>query len=1515
MSESVTETIRIEIPIETIDETSDGIQSATNNMKKLEKAAGNVEKAYNKASEHVSKFDKSQEKTQRNLAQWAKEKYEVLLEAKDKISPIISKVGSGIKNFTGKAWNVTMKAVDLVTSPVKGIINLLKNPIFQAGAILGVSIGFKDTIDTYKNFEAAMSQVQAISGATSSELVKLTDKAKEMGSTTKFTAEESAEAFNYMAMAGWKTEEMLNGIEGILSLAAASGEDLATTSDIVTDALTAFNMKAADAGRFSDVLAAAASNANTTVSGMGETFKYAGAMAGSLRYSIEDVALMTGLMANTGIKGTMAGTALNSIFTRLSTNTNGAADAMAGLGIKFYTSEGSARDLSDVMEDLRKATSDMTAEQKSHIANTIAGTEAQKGLLAILNASEADYRKLSDAINSADGSAARMSETMLDNLEGSITLLQSAMDGVKISFGGRLAPYVRSIADWLTEQMPQVEKALDEMMDWIDVKVKQIKGKIGEMTASEDWQNADFFGKVKIAWDELIAEPFNEWWNSTGKAMIAEKAGDLGMAIGSGISTSLLMLLGIDVSDSINEGASIGKSFAKGFAEGFDFSEISSKLWEGFKNMLSNAGKLLPGGKEADLSSVISAAVLAKIASPLISGGSSMFKMGKSLLGSSSGGGLTSLMGNFSVAGELAGTGTAGGSGLLGLLGNAGIALGSGATSSAGMVLAGGGAVAGGLAAGATLISGGLDIYKAIKSESKDESNAYAESGAWKVGGVAAGAAAGAAIGSVVPVLGTAVGALVGAGVGGIAGWIKGNKVKEEYENNLAEAQEIAERAQKVFEATGFSINDVTFETDALNAAIYDTEVSAEQLGAMFQEAVSDKLRSKFGNVHLSLKEIQDIASKITFGDQTESINRFTEAARTSSNSFETFQNSLSKLDKMNWKASLGFEMNEDEINEYKNSVDNMLSSAASYLENKHYEATMAVDLLLDSPVAKNLVMPSLDETYQNLNMQIKNISKVLSNSVEIALEDGVITLNEQAEIDRLENQIADITEKISNAQAEAKFEALKIKYVGSGIDADSFALLQSEIKSNAESMTTTYDEALEVAITNLKLELSEGAIDQKQYDIELQALTTGYNAKIDELQVRVESFQLETIAEVFQTELDGILPEIEGTTSEKLKAAMDRALVVEPDPATWTVTDISGWFGLDSLSAETQMAVAELLQQTAESIPQKATEAVSEADYSAITDGSVAALTDAISSADYGPLGLAMGEAISSALSAANDAQQFDLTSIQTGITTELESTLTEGDYTTSAIAVTTGVSNALNTADMSNIYSSIDLLYANTGNQINSVYSSPFKTSADVDVTLNWNLKNPTADISLSGGSASSVTASISGHAAGGYVSGGPQLSWLNEEGYGEFVIPTNPSRRDRALDLYLQAGRMLGVGEHANGGFVGGSFDSNLSNPIPGIINTINEPENAPIAYNGKSNDNYESAPVAATVNNELPDVNVSINVNPSININQSQGQDSDSIADAIMKNLDELVDKIGEDMAVKLRAIFSNMTMEA
>lgn len=189
-----------------MDNTDPGLSNATRNFNRMSEAAENANNSARRANSTVTQFDRGMERTQRSLAQWTKEKYQVFLEAKDRISPILSTMGRGLRSFAGKTWNVTMRAVDHVTSPVRGIINLLKNPVFQVGAVLGVSIGLTDTINTYKDFEAAMSQVQAVSGATTTDLAKLTDKAKEMGATTKFTAAESAEAFNYMAMAGWKTK-------------------------------------------------------------------------------------------------------------------------------------------------------------------------------------------------------------------------------------------------------------------------------------------------------------------------------------------------------------------------------------------------------------------------------------------------------------------------------------------------------------------------------------------------------------------------------------------------------------------------------------------------------------------------------------------------------------------------------------------------------------------------------------------------------------------------------------------------------------------------------------------------------------------------------------------------------------------------------------------------------------------------------------------------------------------------------------------------------------------------------------------------------------------------------------------------------------------------------------------------------------------------------------------------------------------------------------------------------------
>lgn len=289
------------------------------------------------------------------------------------------------------------------------------------------------SIKVGSDFEAAMSKVQAISGASGDALNALTAKAKEMGATTQFSASEAAEAMSYMAMAGWKDSDMLSGIKGIMDLAAASGESLATTSDIVTDALTAFGLQAKDSTKFANVLAAASSNANTNVSLMGDTFKYVAPLAGSLKYSVEDVALAVGLMANAGVKGEQAGTALRSTFTRLVDPPKEAAVAMEALGINVKNADGSVKPLMQTMQELRKAFNGLSDSQKAEYASSLAGKEAMSGFLALVNASDADFNKLSKAVNNADGSAANMAKTMQNNLQGQLKQFGSVTEGIGIS--------------------------------------------------------------------------------------------------------------------------------------------------------------------------------------------------------------------------------------------------------------------------------------------------------------------------------------------------------------------------------------------------------------------------------------------------------------------------------------------------------------------------------------------------------------------------------------------------------------------------------------------------------------------------------------------------------------------------------------------------------------------------------------------------------------------------------------------------------------------------------------------------------------------------------------------------------------------------------------------------------------------------------------------------------------------------------------------------------------------------
>jgi len=335
-------------------------------------------------------------------------------------------------------------------------------PVTGAVTALGTT-----AVKVASDFDSAMSQVAAVSGATGDELEQLRDKAREMGSKTKFSASEAAEAMNYMAMAGWKTSDMLSGIEGIMNLAAASGEDLATTSDIVTDALTAFGLTAADSGHFADILAAASSNANTNVSMMGETFKYCAPIAGALGFSAEDTAEAIGLMANAGIKSTQAGTAMRTMMNNLAGEVKFTGAAFGEMQVRTTNADGSMRELNDILADCRVAFSQMSESEKAANAEALVGKNAMSGFLAVMNAAPADIEKLNSAIKNCDGTALGMAETMQDNLAGQLTILKSQLEELAISFGEMLMPVIRDIVSWLQgfiDKLNSMDEGTKEMI-------------------------------------------------------------------------------------------------------------------------------------------------------------------------------------------------------------------------------------------------------------------------------------------------------------------------------------------------------------------------------------------------------------------------------------------------------------------------------------------------------------------------------------------------------------------------------------------------------------------------------------------------------------------------------------------------------------------------------------------------------------------------------------------------------------------------------------------------------------------------------------------------------------------------------------------------------------------------------------------------------------------------------------------------------------------------------------------
>ncbi|MCO4348462.1 phage tail tape measure protein [Staphylococcus agnetis] len=384
---------------------------------------------YNEAYAELNKYERELNEATAEMKALERQQ-QVLNTTMGKIGNKFSELGPRLQEIGSKMQSVGRNMSMYVSAPI----------------VAGFGAAVKKSID----FDDSMRKVKATSGATGSEFQQLRDKALEMGAKTKFSASESADALNYMALAGWDTKDMLGGIDGVMQLAAASGEDLGQVSDIVTDSLTAFGMKAKDSGHFADVLAQTSSKANTDVRGLGEAFKYAAPVAGALGYTVEDTSIAIGLMSNAGIKGEKAGTALRTMFTNLSKPTGDMKKKMDELGISITDSNGNMLPMRDVMDQLRGKFKNLSKEQQANAASTIFGKEAMSGALAIINASDEDYQKLTKSIDGSKGAANRMSKEMEGGIGGSLRQMKSAIESLAISIGDVMAPYIKKLAEWVS---------------------------------------------------------------------------------------------------------------------------------------------------------------------------------------------------------------------------------------------------------------------------------------------------------------------------------------------------------------------------------------------------------------------------------------------------------------------------------------------------------------------------------------------------------------------------------------------------------------------------------------------------------------------------------------------------------------------------------------------------------------------------------------------------------------------------------------------------------------------------------------------------------------------------------------------------------------------------------------------------------------------------------------------------------------------------------------------------------
>lgn len=1435
--------------------------------------------------------------------------------ASDEATPVIRAAQDAAESWGGSVFNATIGVIDAATAPISKLASIAKNPVVQGASLIGASFGVAESVNSFQDFESMMSQVKAISGATGQAFDDLTAKAQEMGATTKFTATESAEAFNYMAMAGWKPQQMIDGISGIMSLAAASGEDLGTTSDIVTDALTAFGLQAGDAGHFADVLAQASANANTNVSMLGESFKYVAPVAGAMNYSVEDTSLALGLMANASIKGSMAGTALKTSLANMAAPTDSMAAAMDKYGISLTDSEGNMKSLRGVIDNLRGSLGGLSETEQTAAASTIFGKEAMAGMLAIINASEEDYNKLSTAIGNSKDAAEGMADTMLDNLKGSFTLMQSAIEGTENAFGKRLSPYLRGIAGGITDMMPEITDGINAVMDVVDDKIAGVKRKITDMTGSDEWKNADLFGKIDIAWDSIIAKPFGNWVSGDGAQLIS-----------SGLGT-----------------------------------------------LFSSAAAILPGGEKAGLTSWLSAGVLAK-------GAVAIAQKGKSVVET-----LSPIGDAISNITEAAGSAND----VMDFASNLGSMIPMGAKV---------GLAAAGITAAIIGIKLAIDKYNQTQLEnSLEEHFGKIKLSADEVKDVAAGILNQKYLTNVELALNEVQNADNLRAEAQKA--LESNDVLEfksrvgitltadeqqEYTDNIntfveskiselesrtfaahihvqtylggtEDGQTLAQNIKEWARADNLELSDLSSQlSQKVSEALRDGIIDVDE-----EEAIS-ALQEKMNNITARWKEAEAQAQWDWINQKYGQLSAadlesgsFTDLMDEMRSQRETAMKSI-KADTTQWYSEL--EAMKDYGRITPEQYESYKEQTGWYVRGQE-GSELSKSLELGSNTLNDTYGEKITGNIQTLTENTQNALKSAETSLQSesygmiagtfedafkSMDDGSgffgfgANANQRALNDLYQSMAPDVSrmgslidqyreagQAVPKSLMEGYKEAIEVGAAAGDVDATWQNYANQILESGSEEMKSVLTDpsnpaykdlheqlpdelrtaidraAAETTTDEITLEGLRAAVDG-DVDIDKDSWVSALNEKLgdlatteevtaDSIKIKVEQgdclweignalgIDWQTIAEQNGIEspyvihpdqeltisMDTITAEMDG---DKAQAAIEQAMsALDAEGAEMSVTAEGVKVDLANVEVDSDVAAAQIEAALGMESGTLAANGIE------VQAGATVTIPQELVQVDTSGIQSATAEQTETEPVETNTTANVNITDATTDASGAKEQAQSEVESTFSESMPADGHTDV--TLDQTNNAAEV---YSEVAGEVQSTFSNPIPASCTVNVTLDWHITNPSAGITTSG-SGSSVTASIAGNAEGSIVTS-PLLSWVGEDGP-EAIIPLGSKRRDRGMDLWLQAGRALGVKEYADGGMIGDV-------PLSGG------------SSDSTSGDSSGSGDKGQVV----------INMNPVFNINGNSGNDT---VNTIKEKLKELINEMSGELATRLLESYANM----